>query len=532
MESSMRAVTALGGFAVAVGISVGTAATAHAQGPQPPVPAPAGQAPAGAAPAGTSAGPAPTSGSQAPAGPAGQAVQTQVNAAPSTIDESAPVEVPSDLVQVRAGGLTSDQAGTLASTTSWNAKAQEENLRSAEARVDQAWAAFLPRLSGRFEYERLSEFTPPPIILPGTPSLAGFPLVFNNWTLQGTLTVPVSDYFFSIGKRYAAATHSEEAARWNVIGARATALTDGKTEYYTWLRNRGAVIVTVQALNDQKTHLRDARNQFAVGNASKADVLRAETAVASAELALEQASNLSDLTEKQLRVAMHVPEEQAALLPGEDLQAPLPPFQGNLKQMTLEALSARAEIKSADANAEAAQKQASAAKAGRYPTLSAFGDGIYANPNPRFFPQTQDWKGTWDFGAILSWSPNDILIANGSVNDYEAQAAAIEANKNNTRDAIDVEVQQDWQGVREADFAIDSSTREVTSAEEAYRVQRELFNNGRGTSATLTDAEGELTRSRLTLLNARANARIARIRLDHALGRDIRPASADANAAR
>jgi outer membrane protein TolC len=359
----------------------------------------------------------------------------------------------------------------------------------------------------------------------------GFPLVFNVWTLQGTITVPISDYFLSIGQRYAAATRSEDAARWNLIGARASALTEGKAEYYTWLRNRGAVIVAVQSLNDQKTHLRDARNQFDVGNASKADVLRAETSVAAAELTLEQASNLSDLTEKQLRIAMHAPEG-AVLVPGEDLDATLPSFQGNLKQMTEEALSARAEIKSADANAASVQKQAAVAKAARWPVLSAFADGIYGNPNARVFPQSQDGFATWDAGALLTWSPNDVLVANGNVNDFESQAAAIVANKNNTRDAVEVEVQQDWQNVHQADFAIESSTRQLASAEEAYRVQLELFNNGRGTSTTLTDAETDLTQARLTLLNAKADARIARIRLDHALGRDIRPASAVAGSAR
>src|SRR5262249_28255373 len=162
----------------------------------------------------------------------------------------------------------------------------------------------------------------------------------------------------------------------------------------------------------------------------------------------------------------------------------------------------------------AAHEQSVAARAGRWPVLSAFGDGIYGNPNPRVIPPQQDWFGTWDFGAQVTWSPNDILTANGNVNDLEAQSARIEANKGNTRDGITVEVQQDWQGVREADFAVESSTRQVASAEEAYRVQRELFNNGRGTSATLTDAETDLTRARLTLLNARADARIARVRLD------------------
>jgi outer membrane protein TolC len=556
----MRTVVASGGFAVALAtfaISVGMAANAYAQGTPPvgpprqapavmPAPvAPAAQAPAGNAQPAPAAAPGP--GQPAPPGTPGPV--TVPDKAPATMDESAPVEVPSDLVQVHPGGLTADQAGVRASTTSWNAKASEETLRSAEAKVDTAWAAFLPRLSVRAEYERLSEFTPPKISLvplgearqfgidPNTPlgqiltSGFGFPLVFNVWTLQGTITVPISDYFLTIGQRYAAATRSEDAARWNLLGARASALTDGKAEYYTWLRNRGAVIVAVQALNDQKTHLRDARNQFDVGNASKADVLRAETSVAAAELALEQASNLSDLTEKQLRTAMHVPEG-TVVLPGEDLQAALPSFQGNLKQMTEEALSTRAEIKSADLNAAAAEKQASAARAGRFPVLSAFADGIYGNPNARVFPQSQDGFSTWDAGAILTWSPNDILVANGSVNDFEAQAAAIVANKNNTRDAVEVEVQQDWQNVRQADFAIDSSTRQLASAEEAYRVQRELFNNGRGTSTTLTDAETDLTQARLTLLNARADARIARIRLDHALGRDLRPASAVAGSAR
>jgi outer membrane protein len=55
----------------------------------------------------------------------------------------------------------------------------------------------------------------------------------------------------------------------------------------------------------------------------------------------------------------------------------------------------------------------------------------------------------------------------------------------------------------------------------AYRVARELFNNGRGTSTTLADAESDLTRARLDLLNAKVNARTARIRLEHALGRDV-----------
>jgi outer membrane protein TolC len=197
--------------------------------------------------------------------------------------------------------------------------------------------------------------------------------------------------------------------------------------------------------------------------------------------------------------------------------------QGNLKQMTLEALTSRPEVHSADANAAAAHDQAAAAKAQRYPVLSGFGDAILGNPNPRYIPPSNTWNTTWDLGAQVTWSPNDVLTANGNVRDIETRVAAIEANKNVTRDNIEVEVTQMLQGVHEADFSIESSTRELASAEEAYRVQRELFNNGRGTSTTLADAESDLTRARLDLLNAKVAARTARVRLEHALGRDVHP---------
>jgi outer membrane protein TolC len=446
---------------------------------------------------------------------------------PATVaTDVALLPVPTELVRAQPGGLTSDVVGSRAAATSWNAKASEETVRGAAARVDEAWAAFLPRLSGVGKYTRYSEFTPPAISLApagtgggGMQTNFSFPLVFDQWLLQGTITIPISDYLLRIDQLYTSATRSEDAARWDVIAARATSASNGKVAYYAWLRARGAVIVAVQALNDQKTHFRDTRNQFAAGNANKADQLRAETAVSRAELALEQAKNLADLTEKQVRVAVHAPDSEA-FAPGEDLDSPLPPLQGSVKQMTLEALSARPEVRSAEANAEAARQQSFAAKSARYPVISAFADGIVANPNPRVFPQTANTFPTWDFGAQITWAPNDVLVANGSVAESASRAAAIEANKYTVRDNIEIEVTQYWQAVREADFSIDASTRELASAEEASRVARELFNNGRGTATTLTDAETDLTRARLDLLNAKVNARTARIRLEHALGRD------------
>jgi outer membrane protein len=430
--------------------------------------------------------------------------------------------VPEDLLRVAPGGLTSDQVGQRAMDTSFAAKQSLETMRAAQARVDAAWANFLPRLSALAKYTRLSEIFPPPINFGGfsIPGSSFVPPIWDQWLFQATLTVPISDYLLRLNEAYTAAIRSTDAARFDIGAARANALTNGKVAYYTWLQTRGQVVVAVEALNDQRVHLNDSKNQFTVGNASKADVLRAETAVAAAELTVVQAMNASDLAETQMRIALHGPTGQR-LLPGEGLENQPPTFQGTMAALVDEGLSNRLELKSIKANAESARRTSSANKASRYPVVSAFADGVEANPNQRYFPVQQAFNATWDLGLQASWAPNDILTANAGRADYEARANALEAQAQVTRENIEVEITQDFQALKAAEFSVDSTRRELASATEAYRVARELFNNGRGTFTTLTDAEGELTRARIDALNAAVNIRLARVRLEHGVGRDL-----------
>ena len=104
--------------------------------------------------------------------------------------------------------------------------------------------------------------------------------------------------------------------------------------------------------------------------------MRAETAVAQAELALVEAQNAADLAEVQMKVALHLPAGAEHVVPGEGLDTVPPPFQGNLHALLEEGLANRYEVKSVLANAAAARQTAAANKAARYPVVSAFGDGV------------------------------------------------------------------------------------------------------------------------------------------------------------
>ena len=440
-----------------------------------------------------------------------------------------------------AGALTAENVAQRAMATSYQARAAEQNLTAASSRSEAQWSNYLPRLGLVARYTRLSNFTPPSLSGSGslvattapagtpnpTPTIAApgfsFPLVLDNYLTQATIAIPISDYFLRIGKAYSASTHSEEAARFDVVAARAKSYADGKVAYYTWLRARGAVGIAEQSLAVARAHQKDAENQFAVGNASKADVLRAQTQVAAAELAIERAKSGVALTERQIRVATHGKEDDV-LTPGESLEASVPAQPSSLKQLVAEAQSQRPEIKSIDKNADAARKLADVSRAGKYPVLSGFGDVTYSNPNQRRVPAKEEWFPTWSLGAQVTWSPNDVLTAGANGADAEARASALDAQKQAVRDGVDLEVTQAYQGIIEADAAIESTQRQLESAVEGYRVARELFNNGRGTATTLIDAEIVLAQTRFEQLNARADARIARVRLEHALGRDAKAA--------
>jgi outer membrane protein TolC len=77
------------------------------------------------------------------------------------------------------------------------------------------------------------------------------------------------------------------------------------------------------------------------------------------------------------------------------------------------------------------------------------------------------------------------------------------------------------QGMIEAALNIETAQQGLVAAEEGYRVRRKLYEFGRATSVEVTDAENQLLGARLAVVNARVNLITAKIRLDHALGRDV-----------
>jgi outer membrane protein TolC len=456
------------------------------------------------------------------------------------------------------GGLTPDQVGARAVSTSYSMRARQEELRTAQARVDQAATGYFPRLTLAATYTRLSEVengldtgggasvgaaNEGPIGVctnllfsglvcdqggAGSPIGArvvsfDFPSPLNSYAFTAQLIVPISDYVLRISQSYASASHAESAKRRELEGQARQAAADAKIAYFNWVRAKGQVVVASEAVAQTHGHVEDARQTFQVGLISRADVLRIEAQLAAAEQTEVEAKAFAEVAETQLRALLHAKEGEALAIGVDVFDVPPAPPSASLEALTREAFESRAEIRALDETVYSLREVERVTRASYLPRLDAFADANYANPNQRIFPSREEFDLTWDAGLRLSWTVNDTLAASGASAEARARTAGVVAQKEALRDALRIEVASAYADLQKAPAAMAAADRGVVAAEESLRVRRELFRNGKATGVDLADAEAELTRARLRRIDAHLGLLVAKTRLARATGRDAAP---------
>ena len=439
------------------------------------------------------------------------------------------------------GGLTADQVAHRTLVASPTLEARKRAVAASAAGVDAAKMGYVPILNLSANYTRLSDIDSPSLgslvatnATPGQPLdpttdvlipiELQFPIVVNNYTFAARLTVPISDYFLRVGPGVSAASRAHEASKFEASATRNDLVRDSRLAYYNWVRAQANELIAEQALDQATGHYTDSRNSFDAGLVSKADVLRFDTAVKGAQARLGRAKHLVELAIIRLGVLMGDRPGQRYVV-GEDIFAPAP----ELDQLPApdsaysEALAKRPELKALERAESALREQAKIARAANYPRLDAQANAMYANPNPRYFPQDDVFRGTWDAGATLSWTPTDIPGAQADTSVLEARALEVAANRRAFLEGLRLDVNQVLRLAAEARFEIGVAREAVASAEESYRVRRELFRAGRATTVEVTDAETVLTQARSALVDAHVAGRIALAELRHSLGRDAGP---------
>ena len=348
----------------------------------------------------------------------------------------------------------------------------------------------------------------------------------NNYALNAQLAVPLSDYILRLSDASAAASASREAAEYTMKAEERRVLTDSRVLYYNWLRAHAQVFIAERAVERTHARLADARSAYAVGRLSNADVLRIESLVANAELALAQAQAGRALGGAQLAIIMSDRKggeyQIGESLPDLDTMPQPNPGADATRKLIAEANAKRLEFKAVNAAVRALEYGEDAVRADAWPRLTIVGDATYANPNQRYFPPVSEWNFSWSVGAVASFSLDAPFMADARGDEVAANLEAARGRVTLTEASIASQVVNAHIGIIRAYAALAAGATSLRAAEEAYRVTTELFAVGRGTATDLIDAESELLNAKLTITNARIDLVIAALQLDYAVGRDER----------
>jgi outer membrane protein TolC len=371
-------------------------------------------------------------------------------------------------------------------------------------------------VSGKASYTRLSPLDPI-MLAPG----AAFSPPENAYLAEAQLVVPLSDYVLRYPRLINAARLGAEAARIDRRSSEVGAGQDARLAYYEWVRAKLQVVISKRQLVQVQRTLDQVRALAEVQRLSKADLLRVESQEAQAEQVVDQLDTVAELREEQLRLLIGATSEPLAI--GEDIRAEVTvPGAAKLDDLMGTAKRQRLEFKAIDTGIQAKESQRAAEQANLLPRLSAFAVADYANPNQRVLLSGDEFKLTWQVGAQLTWTLNDALIAQTSDRRIRAEANELRADRENLERGTRIEVLAAQQSVAIAQHALATSQKGLAAAEEGYRVRKELLNAQRATAVELVDAETDLTRARITALNARVDLRVARAQLEHAVGNDAR----------
>lgn len=428
----------------------------------------------------------------------------------------APAVTPPPSMELNARPITLDEAVRLAHLNNPQTVQARGQLRTSSAMVRRSYAAFLPSLN----FSASSGYTT------GVTYFQGqlVPTTGNPWSFRNGLNANMT--LFDGGARYREVTSSradERAAESNVTLQEYNVALNVKQQYYNVLAAREAEAAARVQFEQAQQNFRVANARVQAGAATKSDSLRSAIELRNAELAILQAQQ--DVRNASATLTRLTGQTQlVTAVPGDTLEPIALSADStslfSLLQQSPQILEARASVTAANASAKAAM-------APYWPTISVSGSyGV--NQSSRGFNAGNLWlmgEGGNPNSKSVSFSlsypifnglQRETAIVQARVAEDNAQAALRDAQLAAEQNLIQAF------GVYElAQARIELQQASVQAAEEDLRVQRQRYELGASTLLDVLTSQSTLNQARLSLIQARRDARVAKAQIEAILGRDL-----------
>jgi outer membrane protein TolC len=375
------------------------------------------------------------------------------------------------------------------------------NAAAAAGRTRQALSAYFPTLSLSAEHNRIG-----PAATGGTGAVGG------RFTVGGyTTSIAGTQLIYDFGKtpsQVGQARQSEESALDSLAQTRQDTVNQVKQAYYSLLQNQRLVEVQRSNVASQRAHLDEARARFTAGVAPRADVVTAETALASATFNLATAQNTAAVSRVTLNTALGIDVRTPVIVQQAEEPAPA------VTPATLveEALARRRDIAQLRAQVSAAENALRAARTTNLPDLLLV--GAYGLRGGTFPGDTRSWS----YGVSLQWPFFDVGVTRGGIEVARANVQGARAQLIQGEQTASSEVVQAYLNVQTAAQKVTSAAAEVANAEESVRVATGRYQAGVAIYIEVIDAQTAQVTARTDQTNALYGLSIARAALTRALG--------------
>jgi outer membrane protein TolC len=385
----------------------------------------------------------------------------------------------------------------------------QTTIEAAQQRVKQQVAGYLPQ--GRYTYtysrqQRTSSSATGGIQV----QQQGFSQLFNFHSTNFNF----SQLLFDFGRTLDAirsASATVEANTADLETTRQTVVFNTKQAYYSVLASQRLLQVADETVRQTQKHLEDAQARFDVGVAPRFDVTQAQVQLSNALLNQVTARNNVALARETLRTAMGVTgpflftlvdtlDRRTLTLKDEDLVA--------------QAYTKRPELLSIQAQQRATSEQVSALQKQYLPSIT--GNAQY-NWTGREYPLQQGWL----WGVTLTFPLFDDILTVAQVGEAKANLRGLQAQEENLRQQVTLEVRQSMLNVQQAEESVRVSEATVGQARENLTIAEGRYSAGVGNIIELTDAQVLLTSAQANSIQALATYKTAVAQLEKAVNQPL-----------
>jgi len=386
------------------------------------------------------------------------------------------------------------------------ARLAQQRIAGAQAGLEQANAAFSPRVQVQSSYTGSDT----PMMAFGSilnqraysPSLNfnDVPSV-DDLNARGIVTVPLYAGGRNTAARKAARANTE-AARQDSEAIRNALGFEVSRAFYTVLKTREFILAAEASVHAHETNVATAERRLENGALLKTEVLDLQVRLAQAREDLVRARNAHALALRVMRNLLGI--EDGEFQVAESAPAVSAPPSGTY--------SGRAELAAARQRERAAEEQVRGARGGYRPRVSAFGSLDYD-----YGAKYDHGGGSYMAGALLQWDLWDGHLTRAKVREAQANLDSSREEERKLRLALDLEVERARLDLKAAIERLEVTAQVVAQADESARLTRARFEQGLALATQLIDSEAALLGARVRRAEAESDQRIAVAALRKAL---------------